>query len=97
MTVLAQYTDDRRNLAIADRGDGIGPRYELILDASDGLETVIKFDALEVSRTELVFKVSRSRGMTRTASIENHLDAWGGVGAWLRGHAASTSSAVANC
>lgn len=86
-TILVQYTDDDRNLAVMDPQRGRG--YKLVLEASDGLEVTIPFDEVNVGRNDVTLYRTRPTGArVETASFEHHLEAWGGVGDWLLKHAA---------
>lgn len=95
MTVLVQYTDDARDLAIQEPRRGTAD-YELVFNSSDGLETTIPFDEVDIGRAALTFiRCSQHGQRVKTGSVEQYLDAWGGVGEWLREHAAPTEGRVA--
>lgn len=93
LEILAEHEDDDRYLSVARPRRGNG--FELVFDGPAGLETVIRFDELEISKVNITFYRRVGRPRFETGSVEPDLAAWGDVGEWLREHAVKTPEATA--
>lgn len=83
--VLAEHRDDDRHITVSRPRRGSS--FQLVLDASDGLETALPFDEVEIQRLTIEFYRRIGRVRYEAGSIERDLDAWGDVGEWIQAHA----------
>ena len=72
-----------------------GQGFLFVFDGPDRVETVIRFDEVEITKTNIEFYRRVGRPKIETGSIEPDLDAWGDVGPWLRSYALKTPEVTA--
>lgn len=84
--IVAEHEGEDGHLSVSRPRRGSG--FQLVFDGPAGVETVIRFDELEISRVNVQFYRRVGRPRFQTGSIEPDLTAWGDVGKWLRDHAA---------
>ena len=94
--ILAEHNDGDRHLTVMRPRRGSG--FQLVVDGPGGVETVIRFDEVEIAKVNVEFyRRIGNRIRVEIGSIEPDLDAWSAVGEWLRSHALETPNPAATC